>query len=178
MASPGSGDALIHLVCDCGALVSSPPVPGPRTVPCRACGKVHEVPGEEALGLDPLPPAPPPDPGEPDSAAAPRAAPGPVVAPMPVFDADERLNLRILEREAARLLVMGRLVLAGGVLGAAAAAVVPGRTPAERALYAGAFLFASTAGWSGFRAARAACLASVALAQRQREILRSVAARG
>jgi hypothetical protein len=100
---------------------------------------------------------------------------GPPAAAWPVFDADDRLNLRILEREASRLLVMGRLLLAGGILGAAAAAIVPGRTAAERVLYAGAILFAATAGWSGFRAARTACLAAVALAQRQREILRTLA---
>jgi len=38
-----------------------------------------------------------------------------------------------------------------------------------------ACLFVAVAAWSGFRAARSACLASVALAQRQREILATIA---
>ena len=165
---------MIHLVCDCGALVSALPMPGPRSVPCRACGKVVEVPDAAAVGLDPA--------GAPGAAwrapPAPVAIPAPVAAaphPIPAFDADERLDLRVLEREASRLRVMGVLVLAAGILGAAAAGVIPGRAPAEKALLAAACLFAATAGWAGLRAARASCLAAVALAQRQREILRGMA---
>jgi hypothetical protein len=70
---------------------------------------------------------------------------------------------------------MGRLALAAGLLGAGAAFLLPGWSMAGRTLVAGASLFASTAAWTGFHAARATCLAAVALAQRQREILRSVA---
>jgi hypothetical protein len=42
-------------------------------------------------------------------------------------------------------------------------------------LIAAGVLFAAAAGWTLFRGARAACLATVALAQRQREILRRMA---
>jgi hypothetical protein len=150
-----------------------------------------EVPDAAALGIEPPPQGraaqaqPDKSLGTPSPVAVAAAAPAAVrvvEAPpsfpppsVPAFDADDRLNLRVLEREAARLLVLGRLVLAGGILGAGIAATLPGWSPAGRVLVAGASLFAATAAWAGFRAARASCLASVALAQRQREILRSVA---
>jgi hypothetical protein len=150
---------VIHVLCDCGALASSPPLPGAGSVPCRACGKAIPIPDAGDLGID--------------AGAAP--APVPVPPQGPRFDADERLDLRALESEAARLLVTGRLVLAGGLLGAGAAAVLPGPGAEVRVLAGAAALFAAIAGWTLFRGARASCLAAVSLAQRQREILRRLA---
>ena len=153
---------MIHLVCDCGALVSTPPAPGPRDLPCRECGKVLRVPDPSDLGLEarkapsvPLPLPPPPD--------------------LPRFDADERIDLVALEREAARLLVMGRMAAAAGAVGVVAAAILPGLAEQTRVLLGAGILFTAVAGWTLFRGARAACLATVALAQRQREILRRMA---
>ena len=178
-------ERLIHLVCACGALVSVPPGTGARSVPCRSCGMAVEVPDTASLRLEagpaPVVPAPipanrPPVPAPlPPPTPARGYAPPPVHSPaLPAFDTDERLNLWVLEREAARLGVMGRLVIAAGLVGALGAALIPGRIPAERVLLAAAVLFVAVAGWSGIRAARASCLASVALAQRQREILRGL----
>ena len=158
---------MIHLVCECGALVSVPPGTGGRPVPCRSCGRVVEVPAADALGLDlPPPPLPAPVPAP--------LPPSPPASAGPVFDSDARLNLRVLEGEAARLLLTGRIVLVAGFAAAAAALLLPGWTGAERGAGVGGALFAAVAAWIAFRAARASCLASVALAQRQREILRSV----
>lgn len=172
---------MIHLVCDCGSLVSIAPPAGTRAVECRSCRRVLDVPDPAALGVEftpapvpaPIPANDPPVPA-PVPAAAPPAASAPP-RPVPSFDTDDRLNLRSLEREVARLALMGRLVAAAGLIGAGAALALPGRGPAERVLLAGAALFAALAGWSGLRAARSACLASIVLAQRQREILRGMA---
>jgi len=153
---------LIHLVCDCGALVSTAPPPGTREVPCRACGKALRVPDAEALGLGAAPPPVP----------VVVSTPLPSVPGMPRFDADERLDLVALDREAARLLVMGRLTALAGPVGAAVAAILPGLGDEVRVLCGAAALFAAAAGWILFRGARAACRASIALAQRQREFLR------
>ena len=176
---------MIHLVCACGALVSVPPGTGARSVPCRSCGRGVEVPDTASLRLEagpaPVVPAPIPANQPPVPAPLPPPPPGRVHASvpghapaLPAFDTDDRLNLWVLEREAARLAVLGKLVLAAGFAGALGAALIPGRIPAERALLASAVLFVAVAGWSGLRAARASCLASVALAQRQREILRGL----
>ena len=160
---------MIHLVCGCGALVSSAPLPGARTVECRSCGRSLEIPDPAGIGLEAAPIPAPVDFGRPP---VPAPAGGP--PSMPVFEADERLNLYLLEREAARLQFVGRLVLVGGLAGAAVVAALPGKTPAERVVLGAGVLFGAVAGWCGLRAARASCLASVALAQRQREILRAV----
>jgi hypothetical protein len=162
---------VLHLVCACGSLVSVQPPAGARSARCRACGRVLEVPDPASLGIEP---------GQEPPARAPAQAPAPshgAVPPAraPVFDADERLNLFVLEREANRLLVLGRLVLAAGLLGAGGAALLPGRTTPERGLLAAVVLFAAVAAWAGFRGARASCLASVAIAQRQREMLQRMA---
>ncbi len=159
---------MIHLVCDCGALVSTPPAPGPRDVPCRECGKAVRVPDAAALGLETKGGAVPPAP-------APVPVPLPLPPDLPRFDADERLDLVVLEREAARLLVMGRMSAAAGAVGVGAAAILPGVGEPTRVLLGAGILFAAVAAWTLFRGARAACLASVALAQRQREILRRLA---
>lgn len=153
---------MIHLVCDCGALVSTAPPPGTREVPCRACGKALRVPSPEALGLGAVPPPVP----------VVVSVPLPPVHEPPRFDADERLDLVALEREAARLHVMGRITAAAGPVGAVVAAVLPGLGEETRVLCGAGALFAAAAAWTLFRGARASCLASVALAQRQREILR------
>ncbi len=179
---------MIHLVCDCGSLVTVPPGTGARPVSCRACGRSLEVPDTGTLGAEaaapPPVPAPIPSNDPPVPALLPAAGRQPAggvpaqvhdrAPALPAFDTDERLNLWVLEREAARLAVMGRLVLTGGILGALGVVAMPGRTPAERGLLAAAILFTAVAGGSGLRAARASCLASVALAQRQREILRGL----
>ena len=157
---------MIHLVCDCGALVSTPPSPGPREVPCRSCGKGISVPGAGEVGLE-APAAPP--------APRPAVAAPPVPAEPPRFDADERLDLVVLEREAARLQAMGVLALVAGAAGAGAAAVVPGLPDAVRVMAGAAALFVAVAAWTLFRGARAACRAALALAQRQRELLRRAA---
>lgn len=163
---------MLHVVCECGALVSAPAGPGPRTVPCRACGRKKEIPDPAALGLaeaaalPPVVPAPMPVP-IPDG-----AAPGPHP---PTFGTDDRLDLRNLERHAERMLLLGRIAWAGGLLAAAAAAALSSRTPAEKTVIASACLLGALLAWAALRGARAAALAAVALAQRQREILRSVA---
>jgi hypothetical protein len=164
---------VIHLVCDCGALVSASPLPGATTATCGACGRAREIPDPAGLGLEAVRPRPLPAGDLPGPAPVPQH-PGGAAFDIPTFDSDERLDLFALEREAVRLQFVGRLVLVAGFLGAAAAAAIPGRTPAERALLAAVALFGAVAGWCGFRAARASCLASVALAQRQREILRGM----
>ncbi len=163
---------MLHVVCDCGGLVSAPPGRGSRTVTCRACGRVKEVPDAAALGLDgaaalpPVVPAPVPVP-LPEG-----AAPGPH---LPTFGADQRLDLRALERHAERMLVLGRVAAAAGILAAGGAVGFSSRTPAERTVLASACLLGALLAWAALRGARAAALASIALAQRQREILRSVA---
>ena len=66
------------------------------------------------------------------------------------------------------------MVLLSGLVGAGAGAVLPGLGRETRVLAGAGALFGALAVWTLFRGARAACLASVALAQRQREILRRV----
>ena len=159
---------MIHLVCECGVLVSATPAPGSRSIPCRACGRSLAVPDPDSLGL----------PAAASSSAAslaPAPVPLPPVPDLPRFDADERLDLVALEREAARMKAMGWIAAMGGFVGAGAAAVLPGFEAETRVAAGAASLFAAVAGWTLFRGARAACLAAVALAQRQREILRRVA---
>lgn len=162
---------MIHLLCDCGSLVSVAPPAGARSLSCRSCGRVLEVPDPASVGHVPaasIAPAPAP---------FPRAAPEPAGAPptqsAPVFQSDERLNLRDLEREAARQGTLGRVVLLGGFLGAAAAPLLHASF-AARVAVAASVLFVAVAAWSGFRAARASCLAAVALAQRQMEMVRGM----
>jgi hypothetical protein len=147
------------------------------------------VPDPAALGLEvpPPPERPVPAPAGAPGLVFPAPAPGPVPsadagpggsvrpAPGPEFGADERLNLRVLEREAERLLVTGRILLVAGLLGAGIPLLLPGWTRAEMAVAVGLSLFLATVAWIALRAARASCLATIALAQRQREILRSVA---
>ena len=165
---------MLHLVCACGSLVSVQPPAGARSARCRACGRVLEVPDPASLGIE-TGPEPPAQSAAPAPLPPPSHGAVPPAARPPVFDADDRLNLFVLEREANRRLVLGRLVLAAGVLAAAGAALLPGRTTAERGLLAAVVLFAAVAAWAGFRGARASCLASVAIAQRQREMLQRMA---
>jgi hypothetical protein len=166
------GEPLIHLLCDCGALVSLAPPAGARSVSCRACSRVLEVPDPASVGWEP------PSPGEPapvrPAAPAPAAPPPPPHRPVPVFATDERLDTRSLEREAARQGALGRVVLVGGILAAAAGGLLLDAPPAARAALAAGLLFVAVAAWALFRAARASCLAAVALAQRQAEIVRSL----
>ena len=163
------GDPVIHLLCDCGTLVSLQPPAGARTVSCRACGRVLDVPDPASPGIGDEEPGPIAAP--PPSSAAVHAHPRP---PAPVFEADARLDTVVLEREAARQGALAGIVLAGGGIGAFALALLPPWSPPARSAAAAGVLFAALAAWAAFRAARASCLAAVALAQRQSEIVRTM----
>ena len=175
---------MLHVVCDCGALLSVPPGTPGRTVKCRACGRSREVPEAASLGLEGAA-GPPPAQGGPQrrSAHVPAPIPAPLHAPthppgpaMPpiTFGSDQRLDLRDLERHAARLQVLSGMAWFAGLLGAAGAFAFSSRTPAERAVLACVCLFASLLGWASLSAARAAAQAAIVLAERQREIVRAL----
>jgi hypothetical protein len=164
---------VIHLVCDCGTLVSLQPPAGARTLSCRACGRVLDVPdpaspgiGDEEPGRLPLPAA--------GQAPVHATAAAPHRIPVPAFASDGRLDTQRLEREAARQGALGTIVLLGGAAAGAGLALLPPWSPPARSAAAAAVLFAAVAAWSAFRASRASCLAAVALAQRQGEILRAM----
>lgn len=160
---------MLHLVCDCGALLTLAPAAAGRTVSCRACGATRLVPDPAALGLAEAV-------GEP--ARAPSAAPAPPVPAAdprtPLFGHDDRLDLPVLERHAARMGALAALAWVAGLLGAGGVYLVSSRPAPEKALLAMASIFAALLAWAGFRAARAAALAAVALAQRQREIVQGM----
>lgn len=176
---------MLHLVCDCGSLVSVAPPPGARSARCKACSAVLEFPDPAGFGLPSgeLPrstaPAVPPPAASGSPVPPPQAGSAPAASPAPpIFPSDERLDLRGLEHHAARLGALSSLALLAGFAGVFGAAVLPDRMPADRILLGSACLFAGLVGWAACRGARGAARATVALAERQREMLQEASRRG
>jgi hypothetical protein len=178
-ATPVVGGFLIHLLCPCGVPVVVPPGQPGTEVICRSCGAGNPLPPSGLVASlrkefsEGRRPASQEDAGATARTAhtAPAPSPAAAVAP-PEFGSDERLDLGRLELAARQAGALATVSVMAGIAGALVGGVLVPGGPAVRALAAVVPLLCGILAWAAFRAIRTNALASMVLAERQRELVR------